>query len=322
MRRWLVIVITSLVVLALLVGACSFGVLLGAAGGGGGAVSGGGFPSLSGDTVAVISIEGVITGGDGGGDLFGTAGAQSGRIIRDLKRAQRDGSVKAIVLRVDSPGGGVTASEEVHREIVRTKDEFKKKIVVSMGSLAASGGYYVSAPADKIVANESTLTGSIGVILTVPVISGLLDKVGVETVVIKSGLHKDDTSGFRPLTPEDRRLLQDLVDESYNQFVEVVVSGRHMERQKVLEAADGRIFTGRQARGLGLVDELGGEDRAIEEAAKLAGIPGKPRVIRYRQPGLFESFSSVFSRPSTESVLIEALGLDPSPRLEYLYTLR
>jgi protease-4 len=320
MKRWLIILLSTLAALALLAGACSFGVLIGAAGGGG-AESPGGIFGL-GDTVAVIPVEGVISGGDEGGDLLSAGGAHSERVIRDLKRAQRDPTVKAVVLRVDSPGGGVTASEEIHREVVRTKDEYHKKIVVSMGSLAASGGYYVSAPADKIVANESTLTGSIGVILTLPVVRGLLDKVGLDVAVFKSGAHKDDTAGLRELTPEDRKLLQALVDDSYNQFVDVVASGRHLDRNKVLELADGRVYTGRQARENGLVDELGGEDRAIEVAAQLAGLKGKPRVQRYRPPGLLTALTSTFYRPSSEAVLVQALGLDPTPRLEYLYSAR
>jgi len=247
----------------------------------------GGF-SLGGDAVAIIEVRGAIQGGEGGGF---SGGAFSDRIVRHVRRAQQDPSVKAIVLRVDSPGGAVTASDEIYREILRTRQEHHKVVVASFGELAASGGYYVSAAADKIVTSPTTITGSIGVISAIPDFQELLEKVGVKIQVIKSGAHKDETSGFRSMTEEERAIWQDMTNEMYDRFVEVVAQGRNMEPANVRKLADGRVYSGRQAVANGLADQLGDLQDAIQLAGEMSGIKGKPRMVRYAEPGFLDLFS-------------------------------
>ena len=235
--------------------------------------------ALGREAVAVVYLEGQIVGGDSGG-LFDSPAAHSDRIVRWLRQAADDASVKAVVLRVDSPGGSVTASDEIYNQVIKVKA--RKPVVVSMGSLAASGGYYVSAAADKIVANQTSLTGSIGVITIVPNVQGLLEKLGIETYVFTSGPHKDESAGLRPLTEADRAVFQGLVDEAFNRFVDVVSEGRGLSAEAVRKEADGRIMTGRQALELRLVDQLGDLPEAVRLAAELGGIEGDPRIVRYR----------------------------------------
>lgn len=216
-----------------------------------------------GEKIAVVEVLGVIT--------------NSGTIIDHLQKFRHNDSVKAIVLRVDSPGGGVGPSQEIH-DVVR-RISAVKPVVVSMGSAAASGGYYIAAPADLIVANAGTITGSIGVIMEFTNVQELLEKIGLRNQVIKSGEHKDIGSAVRPMTDEDRQILQDLIDDVHTQFIEAVAAGREMDADIVRQLADGRIFTGRQAQELGLVDELGGLQEAIRQAAAMAGIDGEPTVV-------------------------------------------
>ncbi|MBI4497448.1 MAG: signal peptide peptidase SppA [Chloroflexi bacterium] len=272
MSRWVQVVLALLVLAVVAGAACGVGFVAGAG------LTGG--LALGRNGVALIHVVGAIQTGEGGG-LLAPEGAFSGRITSQLRRAQRDASVRAVVLRVDSPGGGVTASDEIRNEVLRTRTEHGKPVVVSMGSLAASGGYYVSAPADRILANPTTITGSIGVITVIPNIQGLLEKVGIETDVLTTGPHKDMTSGLRPLSEADRQILQGVIDDSYERFVQVVAEGRGMEAARVQELADGRIFSGRQAQEAGLVDDLGDLPEAITLAGTLAGITGRPRVIEY-----------------------------------------
>ncbi len=213
--------------------------------------------------VALVRITGVII--------------DSTETVRELRKYAEDSSVKAVVLRVDSPGGAVAPSQEIYEEINNLKKD--KKVIVSMGSVAASGGYYISAPADSIVANAGTLTGSIGVIMEIPNVSGLMEKIGVQNQIVKSGRHKDMASVFRSLGPEERQILQAVLDDVHDQFIEAVADSRGITISKVREIADGRIFTGRMAKDIGLVDELGNLQDAIKIAGKLAGIEGKPQVI-------------------------------------------
>jgi protease-4 len=222
-----------------------------------------------GGKVAVIPLSGAIAGASQQGLL--TSGGISPDLVRDyLRQAKDDGLVKAVILRIESPGGSAAASQEIAAEILRFKQETGKAVVVSMGDMAASGGYYISAYADKIVANPATLTGSIGVISELIYIEGLLEKLGLEMEIIKSGEHKD--MGIRPLTDEERQILQDITDELYDQFVEAVAEGRNLSPATVRNLATGQLYTGEQALRLGLVDELGGLDRAIEVAAELTGV--------------------------------------------------
>lgn len=216
-----------------------------------------------GDKVAIIEVEGMIV--------------SAGKTIERLHAAADDASVKAVVLRIDSPGGGVGPSQEIHDEVVKLVQS--KPVVVSMGSLCASGGYYIAAPASRIFANPGTITGSIGVIMEFTNIQDLLDKIGLKNRVVKSGKHKDIGSPVRPMSAEDEAILQSLIDDVHSQFVEAVAAGRKLEVATVKLLADGRIFTGRQAQASGLVDELGNLESAIAAAAEMGGIVGEPKLI-------------------------------------------
>jgi len=216
-----------------------------------------------GDKVAIIEVEGMIV--------------SAGKTIERLHAAEDDASVKAVVLRIDSPGGGVGPSQEIHDEVVKLVAT--KPVVVSMGSLCASGGYYIAAPASRIFANPGTITGSIGVIMEFTNIQDLLDKIGLKNRVVKSGKHKDIGSPVRAMTAEDEAILQGLIDDVHSQFVEAVATGRKLDVATVKPLADGRIFTGRQAQASGLVDELGNLQSAIAAAAEMGGIAGEPKLI-------------------------------------------
>ncbi|MDP3296608.1 MAG: signal peptide peptidase SppA [Thermodesulfovibrionia bacterium] len=220
-----------------------------------------------GEKVGIIRVEGVIL--------------DSRDVIDELKTYAKDSSIKAVVIRIDSPGGAVAPAQEIYKEIVKLKKE--KKVVASMGSVAASGGYYIACPADKIVANPGTLTGSIGVIMEIPNIEGLMKKIGVETKVIKSGKHKDIASMFKSMTEEERKILQSVLDDVHDQFIRAVSEGRNMKYENIKELADGRIFTGKKAKELGLVDTLGNLDDAVNLAGKLSGIKGEPRVVSKKE---------------------------------------
>ena len=218
--------------------------------------------------IALIEVDGVI--------------ADSRQIVRQLKKYSKNPAVSAIVLRVDSPGGGVSASQEIYDEIKRTKAK-GKKIIVSMGALAASGGYYIATPADMIVANPGTITGSIGVIMEFPILSDLLKKIGVKFEVIKSQEHKDIGSPFREMSPKERALLKDVVNSVYEQFISVVVENRKIPEAKLRAIADGRILSGAQAKVFSLVDTLGSLEDAIRIAAGMVGIKGEPTVWQERK---------------------------------------
>jgi len=198
--------------------------------------------------------------------------------IRQLRYFLKQEGVKAVVLRVDSPGGVVAPSQEIYDEV--RKFAAKKKIIVSMGSLAASGGYYISAPATLIYANPGTITASIGVILKLSNIEALMDKIGIKSYTLKTGRFKDSGSPLRELSKEDRAMLQAVIDNTHEQFVRAVAAGRKLPVEEVRKIADGRILSGEQAMGMKLVDRLGSLQDAIEEAGRLAGIKGEPEVIR------------------------------------------
>ena len=216
-----------------------------------------------GDKIAIVEIKGVIS--------------QSSGIIEEIQQYQEDEGVKAIILRIDSPGGGVGPSQEIHQEILRAK--LKKKVVTSMGSVAASGGYYVACASDLIVANPGTITGSIGVIMHFSNFEELLKKIGIKGMVLKSGEHKDIGSPFREMTPEEKAIMQEVLDNVHQQFIQAVADGRKLERSKVVQVADGRIMTGEQAKILGLVDQMGNLQDTIDITAKMVGIVGKPIVL-------------------------------------------
>jgi len=221
-----------------------------------------------GPRVAVVELEGVIT--------------DTGDLIRDLRRHRENPLVKAVVIRINSPGGVVAPTQELHTALQRVR-EAGKPVVASLGAVAASGGYYVAVAADRIYANPGTLTGSIGVIMQLANLESLFKKVGVEWVVVKAGQFKDIGNIARPMTAEERRVLQALLDDVHGQFIAAVVDGRKLDRTEVKTIADGRIFSGAQAKANRMVDELGGFEDAINGAAMLAGLPAPPAVIMPRR---------------------------------------
>ncbi|HUG38671.1 MAG TPA: signal peptide peptidase SppA [Candidatus Limnocylindrales bacterium] len=221
-----------------------------------------------GPRVAIVELEGVIMDADA--------------IVRELREHQDNPSVRAVVVRVNSPGGVVAPTQEIVAAVQRVR-KAQKPVVASLSSVAASGGYYVATAADRIFANPGTLTGSIGVVMQMVNVEGLLKKAGVDYVVVKAGRYKDVGNFSRAMTPEERRILQELLDDVYGQFVNAVAEGRNLDRETVLRFADGRIYSGQQAHRLKMVDELGGLEEAIEAAAKLAGIPGRPKLVYPRR---------------------------------------
>ena len=247
-----------------------------------------------GEKVALIRIEGMIM--------------DSKDTVDEIKEYVKDPSIKAIVMRIDSPGGAVAPAQEIYEEIRKTVK--KKKVVVSMGSIAASGGYYIASPATKIVANPGTLTGSIGVIMEIPNIEGLMNKLGIKTEVVKSGRHKDMASLFRGIKKEEREILQNVLDDVHEQFIKAVAEGRKMLYDDVKKIADGRIFTGEQALKAGLIDELGSLEDAVQTAAKLSGIKGEPVVISKK-----ERFSLINLLRGPK----ELLGILPTVNVRYLF---
>ncbi len=272
-------------------------------------------PSLAtGQAVAVIYAEGVIASGTSG-SVSSASSVTPARIKADLRRAAADPSVKAVVIRVNSPGGSVVASNEIYK----TLKEFEKPVVFSFGETAASGGYYIACAGKWIVANPDTLTGSIGVISELPNADELMKKIGVQVVVIKSGANKDIGSPFRPMTDDEKRLWQAVIDQAYEGFVQVVATGRGLPEDKVRQIGDGRVYSGKQAKELGLVDQLGYLEDAIDKAGELGGIKGKPRMIEYKHtPTLIEALTGSASRAPALS-LEQLLGLDAVPRLEYRF---
>jgi protease-4 len=221
----------------------------------------------SGTKVGVVNVDGVISS-----DL-------AEKIVRLLTKYADDPAIKAIILKIDSPGGGVASSQEIYEEVRRVQS-VGKLVVASLGSVAASGGYYIACAAQRIVAHPGTVTGSIGVIVQLANAEELLRKIGIEPVVITSGPFKDSGSPTRALRPEERQVFQALVDDVYQQFVEAVAQGRNLPVEEVRQAADGRIYTGRQAKDLRLVDDLGGFQDAISYITTTLGIEGKPRLVQ------------------------------------------
>jgi len=232
---------------------------------------------FSGDGVGVLQIEGAID--------------DPRTVIAELRRLREMPWIKAIVVRVDSPGGAVAPTQEIFAEIQRSKK--KKPFIASMGSIAASGGYYIAAACDTIVANPGTLTGSIGVIMQLSNVEELMKKIGVKGYNVKSGANKDIGSPFQPLSAEGKEILQSLVDNVHGQFVAAVAQGRGLDEARVRKLADGRIYSGAQAKDLGLVDQFGTLEDAIELAARRAGIAGEPAVY-YSRPELERWWERLF----------------------------
>jgi protease-4 len=254
-----------------------------------------------GDRVAIVEVHGVIE--------------NSSDVVRQLRKYAKDSSIPAVVVHIDSPGGGAASSQEIYEEINKLRDE-GKKVVASMGSVGASGGYYVACAADTIVVNPATLTGSIGVIFQFPVAEELFKKIGVKFEVVKRGEIKDIGSMGRSMTARERESLQSVVDDTYDQFVDVITESREMEREEVVRIADGSIFTGRQAKDLGLVDELGDLHDAIRIAGEMVGMEEYPKTIKERKKKI--SWFDVLTQRATD-----LLELDESekmmPKLQYIF---
>ena len=215
--------------------------------------------------IGVIDITGIISGSE--------------HIVNQVKKFRQDKRIRGIVLRIDSPGGSVGPSQEIYDEVLKTR-EGGKIIYASMGSMAASGGYYIASAAEKIFANPGTLTGSIGVIMAFTNAKGLMEKIGLKPKIIKAGKYKDIGSPARAMTEKERNLLQSVVDDVHQQFIEAIASGRGISIEEVTTIADGRIFTGRQAHSLNLVDELGGLQATIDQLSDKVGIIGAPKIVK------------------------------------------
>jgi protease-4 len=219
--------------------------------------------------VGVVKVEGFI--------------GETHDIIDQIDLFGKDDNIKAVILRIDSPGGGVASSQEIYEAVAELKK--KKKVIASMGSVAASGGYMIACAADKIVANPGTLTGSISAVMHFANAEELLKKLGLKASVVKSGKYKDIGSPVREMTPEEKALLQELVDDIYDQFLDMVSRDRNIKKENLREIADGRVFTGRQAHQLGLVDYLGDMGYAVKLAGEIAGIKGKPELEYPKKKG-------------------------------------
>ncbi len=235
------------------------------------------------------------------------------KTVEWIDKLAKDGRVKVILVKVNSPGGGVVAADEIYRALLRAREEHNKPVVVYMGEVAASGGYYLSCAADSIIASPGTITGSIGVIMTLPVIEGTLKKIGAEVEVVKSEEHKDITSPFRKRTEAEMALLDTAVQDIYSQFVDIVVVGRKLSREEVLKVADGRIITGRQAAEIGLVDRTGSYHDAIETAKKMGGLKEAKLMKKTKKPSLLRY---LLYGEDEEDVLGNLKGL-LSPVIEY-----
>jgi len=252
------------------------------------------------DSIALVEVNGMII--------------DSGEIIQQLEYVKDNKNIKAVVLRIDSPGGVVGPTQEIHNEIIKLKKI--KPVIVSMGSVAASGGYYIAAPANIIFANPGTITGSIGVLMKLANFQTLFDKVGIKSTVLKSGEFKDTGSPVRPLTTQDQKILQGIIESMYGQFISAVADGRKIPLGKVREFADGRIFTGEQAKQIKLVDKLGNLQDAIDEAASITGIKHKPKIIYPPRPkkSFIDLFVTGLSRSFVNTIKSES---EIAERFEY-----
>ncbi len=252
-----------------------------------------------GEKVGVIEINGII--------------ADSKNVLNYLKRFREDNAIKAIVVRIDSPGGAVGPSQEIFREIRKTSAT--KKVVASMGTIAASGGYYIAAGANGIVANPGTITGSIGVIMGFTNYEELLHKIGLVPIVVKSGEYKDIGSPVREMKPEEKKILREFAKKIHRQFIKDIVDGRKMDMEKVESIADGRIFTGQESKKFGLVDRLGNLEDAIEWAGRLGGIKGKIATVYAKEKKY--SLLRYITDSSAETLLNHILV--PKLSADYIY---
>jgi len=265
--------------------------------------TGASLPVVGADRVALVKVEGMLI--------------SSESVVEELNAYADDSSIKAIVLKIDSPGGGVVVSQEIYNAVKNAKKE-GKKVVASMGTVAASGGYYVAAAADRIIANPGTLTGSIGVKMEFANIEKLLEKIGVKGMVVKSGEYKDVGSPYREMTVQERKLIQDVIDDVHTQFIEAVAEGRKLPPAEVRAIADGRIFTGRQALALRLVDQMGDLADSIKIAGELAGIKGKPHVVEKKKKIPFLEYLKEESASWIADVMASVMNRN-SVSFQYVY---
>lgn len=243
-----------------------------------------------GDNVAIIEVHGVISSQPVDG-LFGAQGASPEVIRKQIEKAERDSSVKAIIIEVNSPGGTIVASEAIAEAI----SDADKPTVAWLGEMAASGGYYVASATDYIVADQGTMTGSIGVIFTFPQYDIMLEKIGVRMRVFKAGKYKDIASPYRNITLEEEAIVNEWVMSAYDDFIQVVADNRNLSNSYVRSVAEGNIYTGRKAVELDLADMVGTRKKAIEIAAHMGGIEGEPGIVSYRERGFFSDFVGVAS---------------------------
>jgi protease IV len=255
----------------------------------------------SGDKIALVEINDVIM--------------SSEKTVEQIKKYREDKSIKAIIVRINSPGGGVAASQEIYEEVRKTR-ESGKIIVVSMGSIAASGGYYIAVGSSLIIANPGTLTGSIGVIAQFISIKDLAEKLGITQTTIKSGSLKDAGSPFKQMSDSDKAYFQDVVDNSFGQFLDVVARERKMSKETLLPYANGRVFTGLQAKEYGLIDSLGTFEDAIRITGRMAGIEGEPRIVREKKK--FSFFEEILGSKMEDVTAIKE-KLFEEPILQYKF---
>ncbi|MUV39136.1 putative signal peptide peptidase SppA [Lentibacillus sp. JNUCC-1] len=276
----------------------------------------------SGNKIAVLELNGVIQD-TGGGSVLNAASYQHDRFLKMIEAAGEDRQTDGLIIRVNSPGGGVVESAEIHDKIVDLKKKYDKPVYISMGNTAASGGYYISAPADKIVAHPATLTGSIGVIMESINVAELADEFGIDVNTIKSGEFKDIMSPTKKMTDKERQILQTMVDELYGEFVNVIVEGRDMDEQKVRELGDGRVYTGTQAKNNGLVDSLGNLEDTIEMMKDDHNLDDAT-IVEYKTGQNFSQLigmttSKLIGRDDEISGVLDLIRDSSGPRAMYLY---
>ena len=271
------------------------------------------------EKIAVIYAVGGIVSGKSNPGPAGSSRMGDETIVKAIKSAREDDEIKAIVLRIDSGGGSALASDQMWREVLKTTEEDTSNIkpfIASMSDVAGSGGYYIASAADYLLANPGTLTGSIAALMAFSNIEELSNKIGLKPVIIKSGKYKDVGSPLRAMKPEERKLLQNVVNDVHQQFVQAVAKGRGLSVSEVNEIADGRIMTGQQALKLKLIDELGGLEKTIELLAKKIGVEGRPKVIEEKEKTRFFDW---LLQSSLSSRFAETLMPSSLPRLQYVW---
>lgn len=276
------------------------------------------------DQIVVLTVDGVIDNSGGAGGLLAAAGYNHQEFLSMVDYAATNDTVKAVLLNVNSPGGGVSESAQIHRALEELQNDFEKPIYVTMGDTAASGGYYIAAPAKRIFAEASTITGSIGVIMESINFTEFAEDLGVEFNTFTSGKHKDIMSSSRKMTEEEEDILQSMIDEMYDEFVDIIVDGRQMDEKTVRELADGRVYTGKQAKEVDLVDEVGTFDDALH-ALMIDYDLEAAEVVQYEtDEGFFNPFKLTIqdmfqSKNSEIDMIMELLNKSNKPRAMYLY---